>query len=94
MRESLEAAMPSGNEEVKVQDMVRSDYAWVKDAVADARAAFVQNLDQEQFVEQILEPVEGPQDDLTRAVDTYPVDLHGDFDQVLMDRIIAMYPRR
>ena len=94
MRELLEAAMPPGNEEVKVQDMARSDYAWVKVAVADARAAFVQNLDQEQFVEQILEPVEGPQDDLTRAVDTYPVDLHGDFDQVLMDRIIAMYPRR
>ena len=51
MRESLEAAMPHGNEEVKVQDMVRSDYAWVKVAVADARAAFVQNLGQEQFME-------------------------------------------
>ena len=51
MRESLEAAMPPGNEEVKVHDMVRSDYAWVKVAVADARAAVVQNLDQEQFVE-------------------------------------------
>ena len=45
-------------------------------------------------MEEVLEPVEGPQDDLTRAVDTYPVDLQGDFDQALMDRIIAMYPRR
>ena len=94
MRDSLEAAIPPGNEDLKVQDIVRSDYAWVKDAVADAWAAFVQNLDQEQFVEEVLEPVEGPQDDLTRAVDTYPVDLQGDFDQVLMDRIIAVYPRR
>jgi hypothetical protein len=86
--------MPPSNEEMKAQEMVRSDYAWVKEAVMGARAAFVQNLDQEQFVEEVLEPVEGPQDDLTRAVDTYPVDLQGDFDQVLMDRIIAFYPRR
>ena len=94
MRETLEAQMLPNNEEMKVQDMVMSDYAWVKGAVTDARAAFVQNLEQEQFVEEVLEPVEGPQDDLTRAVDTYPVDLQGDFDQVLMDRIIAVYPRR
>ena len=44
MRETLEAQLPPNNEEVKVQDMVRSDYAWVKGAVTDARAAFVQNL--------------------------------------------------
>ena len=60
MRETLEAQLPPNNEEVKVQDMVRSDYAWVKGAVTDARAAFVQNLEQEQFVEEVLEPVEGP----------------------------------
>ena len=71
MRETLEAQLPPNNEEVKVQDMVRSDYAWVKGAVTDARAAFVQNLELEQFVEEVLEPVEGPQDDLTQAVDTY-----------------------
>ena len=94
MRETLEAQMPPNNEEVKAEEMVRSDYAWVRNAVTGAQAAFVQNLDQEVFVEEVLEPVEGPQDDLTRAVDTYPVDLQGDFDQVLMDRIIAFYPRR
>ena len=94
MRETLEAQMPPNNEEVKAEEMVRSDYAWVRNAVTGARAAFVQNLDQEVFVEEVLEPVEGPQDDLTRAVDTYPVDLQGDFDQALMDRIIALYPRR
>ena len=77
---------------MKVQGMDRSDYTWVKEAVMGAQAVFVQNLDQEQFVEEVLEPVEGPQDDLTRAVDTYPVDLQGDFDQALMDRIIAVYP--
>jgi hypothetical protein len=49
--------MPPGSEELRAQDMIRSDYAWVKVAVADARAAFVQNLDQEQFVEEVLEPV-------------------------------------
>jgi len=94
MRETLEAQLPPNNEEVKVQDMVRSDYAWVKGAVTDARAAFVQNLEQEQFVEEVLEPVEGPQDDLTQAVDTYPVDLRDGFDQAVMDRIITLYPRR
>jgi hypothetical protein len=57
MRETLEAQMPPNNEEMKAQDMVRSDYAWVKEAVMSARAAFVQNLDQEVFVEEVLEPV-------------------------------------
>ena len=62
--------------------------------MARARSAFVQNLEEEKFVEQVLEPVEGPQDDLSLAVDTYQVDLFGGFNQELMVKIIAFYPRR
>jgi hypothetical protein len=86
--------MPSGNEEKKVESIHRRDYAWVKHAVTRARSAFVLNLDEERFEEQALESVEGPQDELSLAVDTYPVDLFGGFNLELMGRIIALYPRR
>jgi hypothetical protein len=86
--------MPSGNEESRVDSIHRRDYAWVKHAVQRARSAFVLNLDEERFEEQALESVEGPQDELSLALDTYPVDLFGGFNLELMGRIIALYPRR
>ena len=86
--------MPSDNEESRVDSIHRRDYAWVKHAVQRARSAFVLNLDEERFEEQALEAVEGPQDELSLAVDTYPVDLFGGFNLELMGRIIALYPRR
>ena len=94
MKDKFEEVIPLGNEEKKVENLHNRDCGWVKQAVARARSAFVQNLEEEKFVEQVLEPVEGPQDDLSLALDTYQVDFFGGFNQQLMDRIIALYPRR
>ena len=47
MKDKIEEVMPFCNEGRKVENLNGRDYAWVKQAVASARSAFVQNLEEE-----------------------------------------------
>ena len=55
--------MPLGNEEVKGQVVEGKDNTWAQRMIGDAQLAFLQSVDEENFVE--LAPVHGPQDALS-----------------------------